>query len=117
MERLKPAASIIIMFATARKTKKGSCQKRPERKEKLEKIVINTVINNILRNDKVVNYIVDRCMVIHEREIDKSPADGLRRELAEAEKARKNILAAIEAGIITASTKDRLVNWRNGAPF
>lgn len=92
-----------------RKTKKGSCQKRPERKEKLEKIVINTVINNILRNDKVVNYIVDRCMVIQEREIDKSPADGLRRELAEAEKARKNILAAIEAGIITASTKDRLV--------
>ena len=48
-------------------------------------------------------------MVIQEREIDKSPADGLRRELAEAEKARKNILAAIEAGIITASTKDRLV--------
>lgn len=62
-----------------RKSKKGSCQKRPEQKEKLEKIVINTVINNILRNDKVVNYIVDRCMVIQEREIDKSPADGLRR--------------------------------------
>ena len=48
-------------------------------------------------------------MIIQERKIDKSPADGLRRELADAEKARKNILAAIEAGIITASTKDRLV--------
>lgn len=92
-----------------RKTKKGSCHKKPERKEKLEKIVTNAVINNILLNPKVVNYIVDRCMIIQEREIDKSPADGLRRELADAEKARKNILAAIEAGIITASTKDRLV--------
>lgn len=38
-----------------------------------------------------------------------SPAEGLRRELADAEAALKNIMKAIEAGIITASTKDRLV--------
>lgn len=91
------------------KNKKSSCHKKPERKEKLEKLVINIVINNILRNQNVVNYIVDRCMVIQEREIDKSPAEGLRRELAENEKALKNIMAAIEAGIFTATTKDRLV--------
>ena len=92
-----------------RKNKKCSCRKKPERKEKLEKIIIHSVVNNILKNQKVVNYIVDRCMVIQEREIDKSPADGLRRELAEAEKGLKNVMAAIEAGIITATTKDRLV--------
>lgn len=92
-----------------RKNKKCSCRKKPERKEKLEKIIIHSVVNNILKNQKVVNYIVDRCMVIQAREIDKSPADGLRRELAEAEKGLKNVMAAIEAGIITATTKDRLV--------
>lgn len=96
-------------ICNGRKTKKGSCRKRPERKEKIEKLVMRSTINNILLNPKVVNYIVDRCMVIQEREIDTSPADGLRRQLAEAEKGLKNIMAAIEAGIITASTKDWLV--------
>lgn len=105
----KSGARHFYYVCNGRKTKKGSCQKRPERKEKLEKLVINAVVNNILRNNKVVNYIVDRFMVIQDMEIDKSPADALRRELAEAEKGKKNILAAIEAGIITASTKDRLV--------
>lgn len=92
-----------------RKTKKGSCMKKPERKNRLERLVVDSVINNILNNSEVVNFIIDRCMVIQEREVDTSPADGLRRELAEAEKGLKNIMAAIEAGIITASTKDRLV--------
>ena len=42
-------------------------------------------------------------------EIDTSPAEGLRRELAETEKALKNVMAAIEVGIITATTKNRLI--------
>lgn len=92
-----------------RKTKKSSCRKKPERKEKLEKIVIHAVVNNIICNDNVINYIVDRCMLIQEREIDRSPADALRRELADTETALKNVMTAIEAGIITATTKDRLV--------
>lgn len=91
------------------RNKKSSCRKKAEQKEKLENLIINIVINNILRNSKVVNYIVDRCMVIQEREIDTSPAEGLRRELAETEKALKNVMAAIEVGIITATTKNRLL--------
>ena len=48
-------------------------------------------------------------MIIQEREIDKSPAKELRHELAETEKALKNVMTAIEAGIITATTKNRLL--------
>lgn len=91
------------------RNKKSSCRKKAEQKEKLENLIINIVINNILRNSKVVNYIVDRCMIIQEREIDKSPAKELRHELAETEKALKNVMTAIEAGIITATTKNRLL--------
>lgn len=86
-----------------------ACHKKPERKEALEEKVTNCVINNILKNDEVVNYIIDRCMLIQEKEADFSTADGLRRELAEAEKSLKNVMAAIEAGIITPTTKDRLM--------
>lgn len=92
-----------------RKYKKGSCKKKPVKKDILEKTVANTVINSVINNDKMVNYIVDRCMEVQLQEVDRSPADGLRRELADAEAALKNIMKAIEAGIITTSTKDRLV--------
>ena len=90
------------------KYKKGSCKKKPIKKEKIENAVTNCVINSILKNNEVVNYIVDRCMLIQSMEADTSIADGLRRELAEAEKGLKNIMAAIEAGIFTPTTKNRL---------
>lgn len=86
-----------------------TCKKKNEKKDVLEEKITTAVIHNILNNDDVVNFIVDRCMIIQEREKDFSPADGLRRELAEAEKGLKNIMAAIEAGIITPTTKDRLM--------
>lgn len=105
----KSGAKHYYYVCNGRKTKKGSCRKKPERKEKLEQLITNSVINNILNDDAVVNYIIDRCMVIQDREADNSPAEGLKRELVEAEKGLKNIMVAIEAGIITASTKDRLV--------
>ena len=91
-----------------RKNHRGDCKKKPIKKSKLEAAVIDCVVNNILKNDSVVNYIVDRCMVIQAQETDTSLADGLRQELAETQKALKNILAAIEAGIFTATTKNRL---------
>lgn len=105
----KSGAKHYYYVCNGRKTKKGSCRKKPERKEKLEQLITNSVINNILNDDAVVNYIIDRCMVIQDREADNSPAEGLKRELVEAEKGLKNIIVAIEAGIITASTKERLL--------
>jgi site-specific DNA recombinase len=92
-----------------RKYKKGSCNKKPIKKDILEKSVCDCVVNNIINNDTVINSIIDRCMEIQLQEVDTSPADGLRRELADAEKSLANIMRAIEAGIITASTKARLV--------
>lgn len=91
------------------KNKKSSCHKKPERKEPLEETIIHLVVNNILHNKKVVKYIINRCLLIQEREADKTPAANLRHELAETEKTIKNIMAAIEAGIITTTTKNRLL--------
>lgn len=92
-----------------RKYKKSDCKKKPIKKDVIEKLVTDSVVNRILNNPDMIDYIVDRCMEIQLKEVDMSPAEGLRRELAEAEAALKNIMKAIEAGIITASTKDRLV--------
>lgn len=86
-----------------------TCKKKNEKKDVLEEKITTAVIHNVLNNPEVVNFIVDRCMIIQDREKDFSPADGLRRELAEAEKSLKNVMAAIEAGIITETTKARLI--------
>lgn len=85
------------------------CPKKPEKKVTIEEIIVSAVIENVINNNEVINYIVDRCMVIQSREKDFSEAEGLRRELIDAEKALKNILVAIEAGIITQTTKDRMI--------
>lgn len=104
----KTGAKHYYYQCNGRKNHRGNCKKQPIKKDKLEAAVIDCVVNNILKNDSVVNYIVDRCMVIQAQEADTSLADGLRQELAETQKALKNILAAIEAGIFTATTKNRL---------
>ena len=91
--------------------KKGSCKKKAARKELLEKLVAETVLKNILSNTNTINKIVDRCMEIQlkEQEAEMSPVKSLRHELKETEKSLANIMKAIEAGIITTSTKSRLL--------
>ena len=91
-----------------RKNKKG-CTKQPIKKDILEVLVIEKVVSYIINNDKIVNTIVDRCLEIQLQDAKKSPAIGLRKELKEAEKGIKNIMSAIEAGIITDTVKARLV--------
>jgi site-specific DNA recombinase len=92
-----------------KKTKKSACHKKAERKEDLEKLVVDVVIKNVLCNQAVVDFIIDRCMQIQEQDTDTSAAEGLRRELADAEKRLENLMTAIESGIITTTTKARLV--------
>ena len=91
--------------------KKGSCKKKLVRKNVLEKLVTELVIKNILGDTEAINRIVDRCMEIQlkERKEEMLPAQALRRELKAAETALANVMKAIEAGIITASTKSRLL--------
>lgn len=91
--------------------KKGSCKKKLVRKNVLEKLVAGLVIKNILGDTEAINRIVDRCMEIQlkERKEEMLPAQALRRELKAAETSLANVMKAIEAGIITASTKNRLL--------
>lgn len=88
---------------------KTGCKKKAEQKQKLEDKVINAVIDNVLSNDDVISLIVDQCMAIQARDIDKGPLIALKKELRQVEEKHANIMAAIEAGIITASTRSRLV--------
>ena len=89
-------------------TKKNhTCNARHKSVKKLplENAVVNSVMAKIM-DDAFVEYITDAVMDLQGRESSTLPA--LRKQLEDAERGITNMLNAIQAGIINASTKQRL---------
>ena len=86
------------------KRKKG-CNKKAVKKDWIERAIVRLTMERVLNEEKI-NRIIDALLVMQEREDVTIPA--LRRQLAETEKGIDNMLNAIQQGIFTASTKQRL---------
>ena len=86
------------------------CNKKAVRQELLEGRVVSCVLD-ALNDDGLVNWIADAVDEMQKREIEKSRVapEALKAELAGVKKSIKGIMAAIEAGVFTASTKGRLL--------
>ena len=86
------------------------CNKKAVRQELLEGRVVSCVLD-ALNDDGLVNWIADAVDEMQKREVEKSRVapDALKAELAGVKKSIKGIMAAIEAGVFTASTKGRLL--------
>ena len=89
--------------ATAKKRK--GCHKKAVRKEWIEDIVINQIMR-FLMDDEAIDELVDILMIAQKKENTTLPL--LKQELREVEKSIKNMLDAIQNGIFTSSTKQRL---------
>lgn len=87
----------------AKRTK--SCDKKAVKKDWVENIVVQQIMETIM-NDDLINRIIDSVLKTLEKENTVIPI--LKRELAETEKSINNLIKAIEQGIITKSTKQRL---------
>ena len=84
------------------------CDKLPEKKSTLEQAVVKHTIDVVL-TDENITLIAERTMQILEDEYkDTSYIDGLRERLRDTEKRLQNLLNAIEQGILTPSTRERL---------
>lgn len=82
-----------------------TCDKKPVKKDWIENIVINQVIQ-FIRNDELIEKLINKIMSIQDKE---SPTlKVLKKQLSQTNKAIENMIAAIEQGIITKSTKARL---------
>lgn len=86
------------------KRKKG-CDKRAVKKEWIETFVVQQTLH-MLADDKLIAQLVNRLLDLQGEE--SFDLRALRQQLHEAEKGIENMLNAIQAGIITASTKERL---------
>ena len=89
--------------ATAKK-KKG-CKKKTVRKQWLEDLVVNQTMQ-LVRDDAAMESIIAKVMELQDRENTSLPL--YEKQLRDAESGIQNMLNAIQAGILTSSTKERL---------
>ena len=87
------------------KRKRGCVQKKAVKKDWIEQVVVQDTVNIVLQ-DKEIERIAKMLMALQEREDTALPL--LRRELEETENGLRNIADAIQQGIITNTTKQRL---------
>lgn len=92
----------------SRNRKRCVCHCKPVKKQVLEDYVIQATVN-MLRRNSVITKIAETIVKVHERMIrDDSGLQRLQTKRDEAKKAADNLVKAIEQGIITDFTKDRL---------
>ena len=85
-----------------------SCDKANIRRDKIEHDVAVAIRNYIMRDD-VLEWIADSAMTFAKEYRNQTCIGSLETQLAENKQATKNLLTAIEHGIITSTTKDRLL--------
>lgn len=94
-------------YSCAERKHRRACKKKPVRKEWIEETLVRLLRERCLTDD-VIRVIVDAALDMQEREKDDSVLRGFETELAEVKRAIANLISAIEQGIITPSTKQRL---------
>ncbi len=86
-----------------------SCDKHNEKKEALEKAVVNATIEHILQPGIIEN-IAEKIVEITEREFnDKSRLEALNSQLKETQSSIQNLLKLVEKGITTDDISTRLL--------
>lgn len=85
-----------------------TCKKRNVPREWIEKFVVKSTLDYVLQ-DEVIEWMADCVVAWQSREASSAQLESMLMESAEVDKAISNVMAAIEAGIITPTTKNRLM--------
>ncbi len=87
---------------------KHNCSKKAERKHWIEDVVVKYTVEHVLTEENI-DLIATRAMeIIAKESADTTYLDGLQEELKDISKKICNLMSAIEQGIITPTTKERL---------
>ena len=95
-------------YSCIEKKRRRGCTKKTVRKDRIEQLIVDITINQVL-TDENIEYISQKAFELYEKERnDHSELIALNNALREVQKAINNIMKAIEQGIITDTTKQRL---------
>lgn len=101
-------SGLVYYYYTCMGRRAHKCKKERARKDWIEELVINKLVQ-LVHSDDFVQEVADKCIEYQAREKDNSALQALETRQKEVEKSLQNLLAAIEAGIITPTTKSRMV--------
>mgnify|MGYP004526068225 FL=1 len=85
--------------------RKKDCKRKAVRKHWIERAAVLVTVQRVLQDDEI-SRIAEAIVALQEKEDTSLPA--MRQQLTECEKAIDNMLNAIQMGVLTASTKERL---------
>lgn len=96
-------------YTCIEKKRRHGCKKKSVRKDTIEKLVTDITINKVLTDENIA-YISQKAYELYEKDrADTSEITALQNTLRETQKVIDNIMRAIEQGIITDTTKSRLL--------
>lgn len=84
-----------------------TCRKKPVRKDAIERLVVAALLECVTQPDNV-EWMTDLVMKYRDKIIESSELGYLEDRLSEIKSSIRNLMKAIEAGIITETTKARL---------
>lgn len=87
--------------------RKHKCKKKREQKERIEELVSQDVVNTLM-DDAFVDRMINLFNEYQESLEDNSELKALQKNLADVQKKKKNLLTAIENGIVTDTTLQRM---------
>ena len=90
--------------------RKLGCKRKAVRKHWIERAAVLVTVQRVLQDDEI-SRIAEAIVALQEKEDTSLPA--MRQQLTECEKAIDNLLNAIQQGILTRSTKERLEELEN----
>lgn len=100
--------STYYYYTCQNKKQKKGCKTKSIPKDLLENIIIEETRGYIL-TDEMIDFIGDCLTDFQEKQLDRTMLNVIEKDLRDTETAIKNLLKAIEQGIITDTTKQRLV--------
>lgn len=86
----------------------NGCQKKNVQRDWLERRITEVTKENVLQDD-IIEWIAKSAVAFQQEALQDSDITYLEQEISNQRRAQKNIMNAIEAGIYTATTKDRLI--------
>lgn len=95
-------------YICQKKRVEKACDKETVRRDWIEEQVA-AAIKGYIMQDEVIEWMADSVIKYAKKHKENNKIDILQAQLTTVKKASKNILSAIEQGIITNTTKDRLI--------
>ncbi|MPW25983.1 recombinase family protein [Alkalibaculum sp. M08DMB] len=95
-------------YICTKKKREKACDKKTVKKDWIEDLVINETVNRVLQDD-IIELIADNVIKIQESDKESSSLKYLQGNLKETDKGIKNIMKAIEQGVISDALTNRLM--------